>query len=120
VAASGPPGPIQFYDLLGMCLQEPGQAGAIATGALDRPHSSTILSVSEPQQLPVAGRGCRHGRLVDHRAADRLDDRRGVGVLVGVDPDDELDNLCQHSHALTPCPDVDVDGIGPDRRTAGL
>jgi hypothetical protein len=28
----------------------------------------------------------------------------------GVDPDDELDQLCQHSHALTPCPDVDVDG----------
>ena len=36
---------------------------------------------------------------------------------VGVDPDDELDNLCQHSHALTPCPDVDVDGrSGPDAR----
>jgi hypothetical protein len=43
-----------------------------------------------------------------------------VGVLVGVDPDDEFDEVCQHNHALTPCPDVDVDGIGPDRRTARL
>ena len=39
---------------------------------------------------------------------------------VGVDPDDELDNLCQHGHALTPCPDVDVTGLVRAGGTAGL
>jgi hypothetical protein len=34
VAASGPLGPVEFHHLLGMGLQEPAQAGAIATGAL--------------------------------------------------------------------------------------
>jgi hypothetical protein len=29
-----------------------------------------------------------------------------VGVLVGIDPDDELDGVCQHGHALTPCPET--------------
>jgi hypothetical protein len=46
--------------------------------------------------------------------------RGGVGGLVSVDPDDELDNVCQQNHALTPCPDVDVDGSVRTGRTAGL
>jgi hypothetical protein len=42
------------------------------------------------QQLPVTGRGRRHGHLGDHRTGSSGDHGGGVGVLVGVDPDDEL------------------------------
>jgi len=97
--------------------QEAGQAGAVAAGAFDRPHPLTVVSVGEPEQLLVAGRGGRHGCLLEHRTGGRGHDRGGVGVFVGVDPDDELDQVCQHGHALTPCPDVDVTGrSGPDAR----
>jgi hypothetical protein len=83
-----PAWPVQLHHhLLALSLQEPGQAGAIAAGALDRPHPPTVVSVGEPQQPPVAGRGGRHGQLVDHCAGGCLDDRGGVGVFVGVDPD---------------------------------
>jgi conjugative relaxase-like TrwC/TraI family protein len=32
------------------------------------------------------------------------------GCAGGCRPDDELDEVCQHGHALAPCPDVDVTG----------
>jgi hypothetical protein len=44
------------------------------------------VMISPRQELAVASRGGGHGCLGDHRAADCLDDRGGVGVLVGVDP----------------------------------
>ena len=87
MAAGGPLGPVQLDNLFLVAMQEPGQPGAVAAGALDRPHPPTVLAVGEPQQLPVAGRGGRHGRLLEHRTGGRGDDRGGVGVLVGVDPD---------------------------------
>jgi hypothetical protein len=120
VASGGPLGPVQLHDLLGVRAQEPGQAGTIAAGALDRPHPPTLLPIGQPQQLLVAGRGGRHGGLLEHGAANCLNNRGGVGVLVGVDPDDELDEVCQHSHALTPCPDVEVDGSVRTGPRAGL
>ena len=86
MAAGGPLGPVQLQHLLGMSLQEPGQASAMATGALDRPHPLALLVASQPQQLPGAGRGGRHGHLGEHGAANCLNDRGGVGVVVGVDP----------------------------------
>jgi hypothetical protein len=103
VVAGGPPGPIQFYDLLGVSSQEAGQASTIAAGALDRPYSPTVVSVGESQQLPVAGRGGRHGHLVDDRAADCLEDCGGVGVLVGVDPDDEIGDIGRFPTARKLC-----------------
>jgi hypothetical protein len=57
VAAGGPLGPVQLHHLFVVGGQEPGQPGAVATGALDRPDPPTILSVGEPQQLLVAGWG---------------------------------------------------------------
>jgi hypothetical protein len=59
-----------------------------------QPHAAyppTVVSAGELQQLLVAGRSGGNGHLLDHRAANCLNDRRGVAVLVGVDPDDELD-----------------------------
>jgi hypothetical protein len=38
-----------------------------------------------------------------------------VGVFVGVDPDDELDGVCQHVHRVDSLAGDDVDGIGPGR-----
>lgn len=69
-----------------MSSQEPGQASAVAAGALDCPHPPTVLSAGEPEQLLVAGRGGRDGRLLEQRAGGGDHDRGGVGVLVGVDP----------------------------------
>jgi hypothetical protein len=62
--------------------------------------------ISPRQELPVAGWSGGHGYLGDHRAGGGEDHGGGMGVLVGVDPDDELDEVCQHGHALTPCPET--------------
>jgi hypothetical protein len=45
VAAADSLGPVQLQHLLGVGGQEPGQAGAIAAGALDRPHPPAVVSV---------------------------------------------------------------------------
>jgi hypothetical protein len=55
VAAGCPLGSVQLDHLLRVGCQEPGQAGAIATGALDRPHPPTVVLIGQPQQLLVAG-----------------------------------------------------------------
>ena len=102
VAAGCSLGPVQLNNLLIVGMKEPGQPGAVATGALDRPDPLAWLLGGQGQQLLVAGRRGRHRRLVDHRTGGRGHDGEGVGVLVGVDPDDDIDNLCQHGHALTP------------------
>jgi hypothetical protein len=75
--------------------------------------------VGQPQQLLVASRGGRHRRLVNNCSGDGGHDRRSVGVLVGVDPDDDIHKVCQHGHALTLCPDVDVTGLVRTGRRAG-
>jgi len=84
VAASCSLGPVQLHHLLGVALQEPG--------AFNRPHTLTLMLASQLQQLPVAGWGGWHRHLLDHRTGRGDDHRGGMGVLVGVDPDDELDN----------------------------
>ena len=117
MAAGGPLGPVQLHYLLGMSSQEPGQPSAIAAGALNRPHPLAWPLTRQLQQLLVASGSGGHGHLLEHRTGRSDDHRGGVGVLVGVDPDDELDGVCQHGHALTPCPDVDVTGrSGPAAR----
>jgi hypothetical protein len=106
VAAGGSLGPVQLHHLLSVGGQEPGQAGAVAAGAFDRPDALARLLIGQCQQLAVAGRGSRRRCLGDHRTGSGDDHGSGVGVFVGVDPDDELDGVCQHGHALTPCPET--------------
>jgi hypothetical protein len=120
VTASGSLGPVQLHHLLLVGMQEPGQAGAIATGALDRPHPPTVLSVGEPQQLLVADRGGRHRHLLNDRAADCLDDRSSVGVLWVSTPMTSSTVSASMCIALTPWPEDDVDGSVRTGRTAGL
>jgi hypothetical protein len=100
VAAGCSLGPVQLNDLLMVSMQEPGQPGAVAAGALDRPDPLAWLLGGQGQQLLVAGRRGRHRRLVDHRTGGRGHDGEGVGVLVGVDPDDDIDEVCQHGHCV--------------------
>jgi hypothetical protein len=86
VAAGGPLGPVQLDHLFGVAIQEPGQPGAVATGALNRPHPLAWLLARQLQQLLVASWGGRHGHLLDHRAGRSHDHGGGVRVRVGVDP----------------------------------
>jgi hypothetical protein len=104
VAAGGPLGPVQLHHLLGVSLKKPGQPGAVATGALDRPHPLAWLASRHLEQLLVAGWGGWHGHLLEHRTGRGDDHGGGVGVLVGVDPDDELDAVCQHVHRVDSLP----------------
>jgi hypothetical protein len=79
----------------------------------------TWLVAAQLEQLLVAGWGGRHGQLLNERPGDRGHDCGGVGVLGVSTPTGELDDLCQHRHALTPCPDVDGTGSVGTGRTAG-
>jgi hypothetical protein len=57
VPSGRPLGSVQLHNLLLVGDEEPGQPGAVAADALDRPHPPTVVAVGEPQQLPIAGRG---------------------------------------------------------------
>jgi len=103
VASGGPLGPVQFHHLLGVGLQQAVQAGAVAAGALDRPDALAWLLVGQLQQLSVAGRGGRHGRLLNDCSGGGGHDRGGVGVLVGVDPMTTSMRSASMCIALTPC-----------------
>jgi hypothetical protein len=120
VAAGGALWPVQFDHLLGVGGQRPGQPGPIATGALDRPHPRSGVLVGQLKELLVADRGSGHGQRGQDLAGRCGQNRGGVGVLVGVDADDDLDGVCQHGHALCSLPGDDVVGAGPGRSTAGL
>src|SRR5688500_16165957 len=54
VASGGSLGPVQLHHPLGLSVEEPGQAGAVAAGAFDRPHPPAALMISPRQELPVA------------------------------------------------------------------
>ena len=47
MAAGSPLGPVQLHNVFLVGLQEPGQAGAVAAGALDRPHPLAVVLVGE-------------------------------------------------------------------------
>ena len=86
---SCPLGPVQRHHLLGVGMQQPGQSGAVAAGAVDRPHPLTMLLVRQFQQLLVADRGGRYVAWVTTAPVAAATTAAVSGVLVGVDPDDE-------------------------------
>jgi hypothetical protein len=104
MAAGGPLGSIQLHYLLGVSMQEPGQPGTVPTGALDRPHPLPTVLVGQLQELPVAIWGGGRGQVGQGLAGGRGQDRGGVGLLVGVDADDDLDGVCQHGHRVGSLP----------------
>ena len=74
----------------------PAQPGAVAAGPFDRPlipgpHHRIV--VRELHQLGIPRSCRRHGDLAEDTTGRAVDDRRGVGVDVGVDADDDIDHL---------------------------
>jgi hypothetical protein len=105
VAASGPVRPVQLDDPLAPFAQVAGQAGAVAAGALDGPHPQAAVPVGQLDQGGVAVRVGVHGQVLNGGAGRCGQHRRGVGVLVGVDADDDIDDVCEHGHCVPPCRD---------------
>lgn len=60
------------------------------------------MAFAEGDEPSVALGVGRHGELVEDRTR-RADGGRGMGVLVGVDADDDVVGFCQHG--LAPCPE---------------
>jgi hypothetical protein len=57
----------------------------------------------EERLVAVEVRRDRH--VLKCPAGRRSDDRGSVGVLMRVDPDDEIDLVCKHCHAFIPLPE---------------
>jgi hypothetical protein len=98
--ARRPLGPVQLHDQFAGVSEMTGQAGAVAAGALHRPGPQPGVLLGQGAQLGIAIGICGHRHLGQHAAGACVDDRGGVGVFVGVDADDDLDQLCQHGHAF--------------------
>jgi hypothetical protein len=60
------------------------------------------VPLGQPGQLGVAVGVGRNRRPSQHRSGVGVDHRGGMGVLVRVDADDDLDQFCQHGHAFCP------------------
>jgi hypothetical protein len=58
------------------------------------------MLVGQGHELGVAVRIGGNRRAGQHATGAHVDDRGGVGLAVGVDADDDLDELCQHGHAF--------------------
>jgi hypothetical protein len=103
-ATGWPLGSADLDDPLTPLLQHRCQAGAEAARSLHRPQAAARnLTVGKAEQPLVAGRVGAGGGLGEH-PAEVGDGGRGqgvaVGVAVGVDADDAVDQLCQHGHAV--------------------
>ena len=69
------------------------EAGAVSAGALDGPHPQRRVLVGHGHQLGVAGPACWSGSVLDLGTGRCSHDGGGVGVLVGVDADDDIDGF---------------------------
>ena len=78
------------------------QARSVTAGAFHRPRPDAGVPGGEFDQLGVAGRVCADGGLRQNGSGSRGDDRGGVGVLMRVDADDDLDQLCEHGQPRSP------------------
>ena len=65
----------------------------MATGSLDRPGPQRRVVVGEFHQLAVALGCCLDGDLVKDSTSRGVDHGRRVGADVGVDADDDIDQL---------------------------
>jgi hypothetical protein len=90
-AAPGPLGPVDLNHPLALGGQNAREPGAVAAGALQRPAAPVRHPLDdEAQQLGVARLAARDLQL-GHQPAVVVQDRGGVAVTVGVDPDDVVD-----------------------------
>jgi hypothetical protein len=109
---------VQLHDHFPGVGEVAGQSGAVAASTLDRPGPQPTVALGQLQQLGVAiGISCDRDRGQQRAGIDR-DQRGGVSIGVGVDPDDELDQFCQHGHCVLLT--VADAGSGPVRSWARL
>jgi hypothetical protein len=110
---------VDLGDLLPTGLERGGQARADAPRAFDRPDAAAgRLGAGEDQQ-PAEPAGISGDGHVGEDAARRSDDGGGVGVLVGVDPEHEVDAVGQERQGQTSS--AKSPGPAPaGRRVAGL
>ena len=106
---------IDLDDPLTLLEQERGEPRAVTAGALDRPDPTSRSMLPGEGEHALRAEGIGGDRHVGDEAAGRRHDRGGVRVLVGVDPDDSVDLVCEHRHG---CPPAWMGG--QDRRRAGL
>jgi hypothetical protein len=122
MAAGSPPGPIQLDHLLSVGVQEPGQPGAIAAGALDCPYPLTMVLIGQLKELLVAVGG--GGQATVRVARVRLvTAARTAAVWVCLWVSTPMTTSTQSAGmaiALCSLPGDDVVGAGPGRSTAGL
>lgn len=100
VATPGPPRPVDLDHLLAPVLEEAGEARSVAARALDGPGPAQPVGIRPIDQRLVTDAFGAHRALGQRRAGPGGNRRRGVGVFVGVDADDDVDLLCQHGHAF--------------------
>ena len=92
--------PVDLDHAFAPLRQVRGQPAAVPAGAFDGPHPDArrvaLRQVEHPRVSPRVGR--QFERPV--RRPERVDHRRGVGVLVRVDADHEVDRLPEFGHGL--------------------
>jgi hypothetical protein len=91
VAAAGPLGPVDLGHPLTLGGQEAGQPGAVAAGPLQRPAAPSRRALGDQAEQPrITGLVGWDLQLRDQPAV-AVQDRGGMMVAVGVDPDDVVD-----------------------------
>lgn len=75
---------------------------------LSRPHPQPAVPIGQLDERGVAVGVSSGGEDFLLAAGARRDNGRGVGVFVGVDPDDDIDDLCETDHAFFSLPERDV------------
>jgi hypothetical protein len=88
-AAGGPVRAVDLDDGDVVPAQVAGQRGAVGTGALHPRAMEGTVAACPAQQVAVAGRGGRE-RGGGYQHAEHRDHRCDVGVLVGVDTEDDV------------------------------
>ncbi|GAA4549630.1 hypothetical protein GCM10023175_38030 [Pseudonocardia xishanensis] len=81
------------------------QPGAITARALHRPRPHLAVSGGRLEQFGVSVGVRARRRLGENRPGVRGDDGGGVGVLMSVDADDDLDEFCEHGQRVLLRPD---------------
>jgi hypothetical protein len=89
---------INLNDPLATSVQCRGQSGTEAAGAFDGPQRRAVTP-AEADQPAVASRISGNGQVLQD-SARRADRRRGVGVLMGVDADDNVKIWMESQHAV--------------------
>jgi hypothetical protein len=89
---------VDLNDPLAASVQCRGQSGTEAAGAFDGPQRCAVAP-PEADQLAVTSRIGRNRQMFED-GAGRADRRCGVGVLMGVDADDNVKTWMESQHAV--------------------